>query len=1614
VRSATRRSAVALFTVALLLSALPLRAALATTAPTPGANPDLAASCGADISLVIDRSGSIDDDNVDVQAAAQTFVDALVGTGSKVQVVSFSTTATAEPGAHAALSGLAFVDPATLTVPLFTSSGYTNWDDALEMVRRSPAGHAPLTVMITDGDPTERNTNQPDGHGGGVVPADGSTRPADLDAAVSEANALKALPSHVFVVGVGNAVSNATSEGRIKAVSGPDKLTFSGETPNISFGSADYTLVSSFTALETTVARFVRELCGPSLNVVKKLQMADGSTVDAGATDSFTFSATLDPPASAWHNPAQPAGANATLTTTDGTANFAFDPSTPLAASTITLDEAAKAGWVENGIKCWINNLDGTPATVVLDDVGANVVGASKPSTPRVLPAVGAYQAMNCEVYNRQVRPASIGVDKVTSPSGLPDAFAFSLEQGATTVGSIASLTHADAAAVFPPVAPGTYDVVEAPSAHFSQTAATCDDLGTQATEAASPVGLTVAESAHWQCKFTNTLHNGTITIVKDLNGAPSGSFGFTSNVPGHTAFTLQPTAGTNASTSFSVPAGTYAVAEGGHAPYALGAVCTTGSTPAAIVVTADATTTCTFTNTAPAPSITVTKAAGVPTVAEPGGDVTYTVTVTNTSVEPLTLTSLSDVVGGSTIDVFELSAARTTCLPLHNATIAAGATVGCTFLAPVAGNAGATVTDTVTAHAVDADGTEASNEATAGVGITNVAPTIMVTKSALTPTLPEPGGPVVYEVTVENTSDEAVSLTSLTDQVGAGPVLNLTAAAGPITQTDCALGPIAAGATITCRFTIGVSGNAGATVTDTVKAVAVDDDQSTAQSQDDATVLLTDVLPSITVTKDANKETVAEPGSTVTFTVGITNDTAEAVVLTSISDQVGAAAPFAVTGTCDDLVGTTLAPHASTTCTFSLPVSGNAGATLVDTVTVAAHDDDENTTTGADTASVGVTDVQPTITVTKTPAPSSVPEPGGDVTFTVDITNTTVETLTIDAIVDAVGGGTPVDLATIPGTCDDTIGTSLAAGASTGCTFVLFVAGNAADVVHDEVTVSAGDDDGNQATETAAADVTITDVKPTITVTKTAGAPSVSEPGGPVTYTITVTNTSPEAVTLTELSDVVGAGPAFDVTGVDGTTCDLPQAIPVAEDYTCTFTVDVAGNAGDAVSDTVTATAVDDEDNTATDEGTATVSILDVTPAISVTKTPGVASLPEPGGPVTYSVGIANLTDEAVVIDSIDDAIGDADPIAAGGTCADLLGTSLAPHAETTCTFSAPALGNAGDDVTDTVTVRASDDEENEATDEADATVGISDVLPTISVVKDATTGSVSAPGGSATFTVTVTNTSPEPVTIESIVDEVDGTSLDVTEVAGPVTATTCETGVELATAGTDGDTYVCEFTLTITATEAAEVTDVVTVVVSDDDDNSATEDDDATTTVAVSADLAIAKVTSTVPTVGQTGTYTLTVTNTGPSTAVDVTVTDPLPSPMTATSATGAGWDCTISAGGSSVSCDRDSLASGATAAIVVQVAVGDPGEGVSVTNTATVGSPTPDPDLTNNTSSVTDLPLRVLDAFFVPPVADATPLPETGVDLAPWLIVADLLLILGVLALLGEPMVRFRRDG
>jgi len=113
----------------------------------------------------------------------------------------------------------------------------------------------------------------------------------------------------------------------------------------------------------------------------------------------------------------------------------------------------------------------------------------------------------------------------------------------------------------------------------------------------------------------------------------------------------------------------------------------------------------------------------------------------------------------------------------------------------------------------------------------------------------------------------------------------------------------------------------------------------------------------------------------------------------------------------------------------------------------------------------------------------------------------------------------------------------------------------------------------------------------PEIEVTKNADPGSVDEPGGQVTFSVTVNNTGPKAVKLTGLVDNIHG----DLDGQG--SCAVPQTIGVGQDYQCQFEATVSGQPGESETDTVTATAEDDNGNQTTASDSATVTIDEILP---------------------------------------------------------------------------------------------------------------------------------------------------------------------------------------------------------------------------------------------------------------------------------------------------------------------------------------------------------------------------------------------------------------------------------
>lgn len=339
-------------------------------------------------------------------------------------------------------------------------------------------------------------------------------------------------------------------------------------------------------------------------------------------------------------------------------------------------------------------------------------------------------------------------------------------------------------------------------------------------------------------------------------------------------------------------------------------------------------------------------------------------------------------------------------------------------------------------------------------------------------------------------------------------------------------------------------------------------------------------------------------------------------------------------------------------------------------------------------------------INVTKAADPTEINEPGGDVTFSVNVMNNSAVEVTLSSLTDNIHGD-------LNGQGDCSVPQTLGPGESYACSFTAPVEGNAGDSETDTVTACAVNED-NKDCDKDDATVTIVDKLPEIRVEKSADPTQVTEPGDEVTFTVVVYNESnaQDPLTLNELVD--------DIHGnLNGKgDCALPQTILPGESYSCSFTALVEGQAGDTETDTVTGCAVDDEDNKVCDDDKATVTIVTgELPVIEVIKTADPTEVIEPGEMVTFTVTIQNGPVIPVTIDSlVDDIHGN---LNGQGDCS--VPQDLEAGGSYSCSFTASVTGTAGYMETDTVTASGFDENDNLVEDEDSATVTIVPIPPCI-----------------------------------------------------------------------------------------------------------------------------------------------------------------------------------------------------------------------------------------------------------------------------------------------------------
>ena len=246
----------------------------------------------------------------------------------------------------------------------------------------------------------------------------------------------------------------------------------------------------------------------------------------------------------------------------------------------------------------------------------------------------------------------------------------------------------------------------------------------------------------------------------------------------------------------------------------------------------------------------------------------------------------------------------------------------------------------------------------------------------------------------------------------------------------------------------------------------------------------------------------------------------------------------------------------------------------VTDTVTAAGTDDDGFDVSDLDTADVTVLDVLPQISLQKSASPLQLNEPGGEFTFTIVVTNASVEPVQLTSLTDDIYG----DITVVAGDITSTtcvVPTAIEVGGTYTCSFTGLFEGNGGDTQTDVVTGTARDDEGNPASASDNAVVELLPVPPVISATKTPNKTEVTAPSEDATFTITITNESPfEPVTIDGLDDSVYG----DLNGQGTCLADGSVTLQPGQTYTCRFTAAVTGSGGDTHRNTITVVASDDD----------------------------------------------------------------------------------------------------------------------------------------------------------------------------------------------------------------------------------------------------------------------------------------------------------------------------------------------------------------------------------------------------------------------------------------------------
>jgi len=614
----------------------------AITVKAPVSNPPLSQACGLDIALVIDNSTSISSTEMtQIKNAMTAFVNALNGTPTWFSVTKFATTASVS---QTFTGNLTSVKSAINAIPV--GGGFTNWQDGLTKAQSTfdPRSTKPnLIIFASDGNP---NRTGPTG-----TSVDESVAVAN---AVVVADSIKTGGTRILALGVGADLDTAN----MIAISGTEVDTGDVLTSDV--------ITSDFNQLAADLAEFASQTCGGTITINKYIDIISDSNL---ADDAWSFTTNVS--------------GYESVQTSEGSVNIPV----PIGSGYSVTESSVIPGFTFGSASCQKNDGSsvGTPG-------GFGVTGI----------AMGADDIISCNFLNT-TNKGSITIEKDAVPND-PQDFSFTatgLTPSTFSLDDDSDVTLSNTRTFNNLTPGGTYAVSETGVTGWELTGASCSD--------GSPVSaISLQPGENITCTFTNTRQKGTLTVIKDVNNDEDGTASasdFQLYVKkGGVDVVGSPFSGSETGTVFQLDPGAYVISEDSDSNY-ISSISGNCASDGSVTISAGDNKTCTITNDDKdfLPSIEVTKTAGVSSINEPGGNVTYTFTVKNLStIESVTITSLED-------DKFGSLAGDADCQ--IGTVLAAEATCSFDSTHSISGDAGDTHTNKFTAIAEDNEHNKVSDD---------------------------------------------------------------------------------------------------------------------------------------------------------------------------------------------------------------------------------------------------------------------------------------------------------------------------------------------------------------------------------------------------------------------------------------------------------------------------------------------------------------------------------------------------------------------------------------------------------------------------------------------------------------------------------------------------------------------------------------------------------------------------------------------------------------------------------------------------------------------------------------------------------------------------------------